>query len=57
MPELMSALTDPNVANAMFERGDNQISTRKIMGASLVVIVILGIFDDMVRMGRGFCLL
>ena len=36
VPELMSALTDPNVANAMFERGDNQISTRKIMGVSLV---------------------
>lgn len=43
VPELMSALTDPNVANAMFERGDNQISTRKIMGVSLVVIVVLAI--------------
>ena len=42
-PELMSALTDPNVANAMFERGDNQISTRKIMGVSLIVIVVLAI--------------
>ncbi len=41
VPELMSALTDPNVANAMFERGDNQISTRKIMGVSLVVIFVL----------------
>ena len=41
VPELMSALTDPNVANAMFERGDNQISTRKIMAVSLVVIFIL----------------
>lgn len=41
VPELMSALTDPNVANAMFERGDNQISTRKIMGVSLAVIVVL----------------
>ena len=39
--ELMSALTDPNVANAMFERGDNQISTKKILGASLVVIFVL----------------
>ena len=38
---LMSALTDPNVANAMFERGDNQISTRKIMAVSLVVIFVL----------------
>ena len=38
VPELMSALTDPNVANAMFEKGDNQISTRKIMAVSLVVI-------------------
>lgn len=43
VPELMSALTDPNVANAMFERGDNQISTRKIMGVSLVVIAVLAI--------------
>ena len=41
VPELMSALTDPNVANAVFERGDNQISTRKIMGVSLVVIFVL----------------
>ena len=41
VPELMSALTDPNVANAMFERGENQISTRKIMAASLVVIAVL----------------
>lgn len=41
VPELMSALTDPNVANAMFERGDNQISTHKIMGVSLVVIFVL----------------
>ena len=32
VPELMSALTDPNVANAMFEKGDNQISTRKDHG-------------------------
>lgn len=37
----MSALTDPNVANAMFEKGDNQISTRKIMAVSLVVIFVL----------------
>lgn len=43
VPELMSALTDPNVANAMFERGDNQISTRKIMGVSLVAIVVLAV--------------
>lgn len=43
VPELMSALTDPNVANAMFERGDNQISTRKIMAVSLVVIFILAV--------------
>lgn len=41
VPELMSALTDPGVANAMFERGDNQISTKKILGASLVVIFVL----------------
>ena len=43
VPELMSALTDPNVANAMFERGENQISTRKIMAVSLVVIAVLTI--------------
>ena len=43
VPELMSALTDPNVANAMFEKGDNQISTRKIMGVSLAVIVVLAV--------------
>ena len=43
VPELMSALTDPTVANAMFERGDNQISTRKIMAASLVVIAVLAL--------------
>ena len=41
VPELMSALTDPSIANAMFERGDNQISTKKILGASLVVIFVL----------------
>lgn len=41
VPELMSALTDPGVANAMFERGDNQVSTRKIMGAALAVIFVL----------------
>ena len=41
VPELMSALTDPNVANAMFERVDNQISTKKILSASLVVIFVL----------------
>ena len=35
VPELMSALTDPSIANAMFERGDNQISTKKILGGSL----------------------
>lgn len=41
VPELMSALTDPSVANAMFERGENRISTRKIMAVSLVVIFVL----------------
>ena len=41
VPELMSALTDPNVANAMFEKGENQVSTRKILAASLVVIFVL----------------
>lgn len=41
VPELMGALTDPSVANAMFERGDNQISTKKILGASMVVIFVL----------------
>lgn len=43
VPELMSALSDPNVANAMFERGENQISTRKIMAVSLVVVAVLTI--------------
>ena len=41
VPELMSALTDPNVANAMFEKGENQISTKKILAAALVVIFVL----------------
>lgn len=39
--ELMSALANPNVANAMFETGENQISTKKILGAALVVIFVL----------------
>ena len=41
VPELMSALTDPTVANAMFEKGENQVSTKKILAASMVVIVVL----------------
>lgn len=41
VPELMSALANPNVANAMFETGENQISTKKILGAALVVIFVL----------------
>ena len=41
VPELMSALTDPSIANAMFERGDNQVSTKKILAASLVIIFVL----------------
>lgn len=41
VPELMSALTDPSVANVMFERGDNHISTKKIMGASFAIIFVL----------------
>ena len=56
VPELMSALTDPGVANAMFERGETQVSTRKIMGASLVVIVVLALllFWSLVRSdGQG----
>lgn len=40
-PELMSALANPNVANAMFETGENQVSTKKILGAALVVIFVL----------------
>ena len=35
VPELMSALTDPTVANAMFEKGENQVSTKKILAASM----------------------
>ena len=56
VPELMSALTDPGVANAMFERGETQVSTRKIMGASLVVSVVLALllFWSLVRSdGQG----
>ena len=41
VPELMSALTDPTVANAMFEKGENQVSTKKILAASMVVIFVL----------------
>ncbi|MDD4850814.1 MAG: PASTA domain-containing protein [Gemmiger sp.] len=41
VPELMSALANPSVANAMFERGENQISTKKILGAALVIIFVL----------------
>ena len=41
VPELMSALANPSVANAMFERGVNQVSTKKILGAALVVIFVL----------------
>lgn len=41
VPELLSALNDPSVASAMFDRGENQISTKKILGASLVVIFVL----------------
>lgn len=41
VPELMSALANPNVANAMFETGENQVSTKKILGAALVVIFVL----------------
>ncbi len=39
--ELSSALDDPGVASAMFDRGDNQISTAKLMGIWLVVIFVL----------------
>ena len=55
VPELMSALTDPNVANAMFERGDNQISTKKILGASLVVIFVLVLLLFWSLAGRVGC--
>ena len=41
VPELMSTLTDPTVANAMFEKGENQVSTKKILAASMVVIFVL----------------
>ena len=43
VPELMSALANPNVANAMFETGENQVSTKKILGAALVVIFVLAV--------------
>ena len=41
VPELMSALANPSVANAMFEKGVNQISSKKILGSALVVIFVL----------------
>ena len=41
VPELMSALTDPTVANAMYQKGENQVSTKKILAASMVVIFVL----------------
>ena len=43
VPELMSALANPSVANAMFETGEPQISTKKILGAAMVVIFILAV--------------
>ncbi|HJD22194.1 MAG TPA: protein kinase [Candidatus Gemmiger faecigallinarum] len=43
VPELMSALANPSVANAMFETGEPQVSTKKILGAAMVVIVILAV--------------
>ena len=43
VPELMSALANPSVASAMFEKGEAQVSTRKILGAAMVVIFILAV--------------
>ena len=43
VPELMSALANPSVANAMFDTGETQVSTKKILGAALVVIFILAV--------------
>ena len=43
VPELMSALANPSVANAMFETGEPQISTKKILGAAMVVIFVLAV--------------
>ena len=43
VPELMSALANPGVASAMFETGESQISTKKILGAAMVVIFILAV--------------
>ncbi len=53
VPELMNALADPEYASAMFERGDNQISTKKILGASLVVIFVLVVLMMWSMLGRS----
>ena len=43
VPELMSALANPSVASAMFDTGETQVSTKKILGAAMVVIVVLAV--------------
>ena len=53
VPELMNALADPEYASAMFERGDNQISTKKILGASLAVIFVLVVLMMWSLLGRS----
>jgi serine/threonine-protein kinase len=41
VPEFMSALSNPGVANAMFEKDENQVSTKKIFTAAILVIFVL----------------
>lgn len=41
VPELERALADPGVAGEMFDRGDNQISTKKILAVSLASVFII----------------
>lgn len=41
VPELSSALTDPGVASAMFDKGEQQISTKKLLGIALAAVFVL----------------
>ncbi len=40
VPELERALADPGVAGEMFDRGDNQVSTKKILAISLAAVFV-----------------
>lgn len=41
VPELEHALADPGVAGEMFDRGDNQVSTKKILAVSLISVFVI----------------